>query len=77
MRRFKVYRPAPPEEHLEAGRANPPDEVQFEGIEFTDGRVAVRWLTEYRSLSVWDSLGDLEKVHGHPEYGTVWEWVDT
>ena len=76
MRRFRVYRPAPPEEYREKGAANAPDEVQFEGVVFSDGRVAVRWLTQFRSLSVWDCLEDLEKIHGHPEYGTVWEWLD-
>jgi hypothetical protein len=36
----------------------------------------VRWLTEFRSHSIWASWDDLEKVHGHPEYGTVIEWLD-
>jgi hypothetical protein len=56
--------------------ANAPDEVQFEGVVFSDGTCAVRWLTAFRSTSVWDSWEDLEKVHGHPEYGTVIEWLD-
>jgi hypothetical protein len=76
MRRFEVYRPNPPAAYLENGHANPPEEVQFEGVVFTDGTVAVRWLTEFRSHSLWDSLTDLEQVHGHPEYGTVFRWFD-
>lgn len=76
MRRFKVYRPNPPEEYYSAGAANAPDEVQFEGIVFSDGTVCVRWLTEYRSHSVWASFEDLDKIHGHPEYGTKIEWLD-
>lgn len=76
MRRFQVYRPAPPAEYREQGTANPPDEVQFEGVEFSDGSVAVRWLTTFRSTSFWPDLKTLEKVHGHPEYGTVWRWLD-
>lgn len=76
MRRFKVYRPSPPQEYYEQGTANPPDEPQFEGVVFSDGSVAVRWLTEFRSHSLWASLSDLEKVHGHPEYGSIWEWLD-
>ena len=76
MRRFQVYRPAPPPEYRELGAANAPDEVQFEGVEFTDGTVVVRWLTEFRSHSVWTCLADLEKIHGHPEYGTIWKWID-
>ena len=76
MRRFEVYRPAPPEAYFAAGRANPPDQVQYEGVVFTDGRVTVRWLTEFRSHSLWACLADLEKVHGHPEYGSIWEWLE-
>lgn len=76
MRRFKVYRPNPPEGYRESGSANAPDEVQFEGVVFSDGTVAVRWLTAYRSHSIWDSWDSLEKVHGHPEYNTKVEWVD-
>lgn len=76
MRRFKVYRPHPPEHYREGGFANSPNEVQFEGVEFSDGTVAVRWLTEYRSTSLWASMGDLMTVHGHPEYGTIVDWLD-
>ena len=76
MRRFRVYRPNPPEGYRESGTANPPDQVQFEGVVFSDGTVTVRWLTQFRSHSVWASLGELEKVHGHPEYGSIWEWLD-
>jgi hypothetical protein len=76
MKRFTVYRRTPPDSYYESGTANPPDEPQFEGVVFTDGSVCVRWLTEYRSHSLWASLGDLEKVHGHPEYGSVWDWLD-
>ena len=76
MRRFKVYRPNPPEHYREGGFANAPDEVQFEGVEFSDGTVAVRWMTERRSTSLWASLEDLMAVHGHPEYGTLVNWLD-
>ncbi len=76
MRRFQVYRPSPPGEYYEKGTANAPDEVQFEGVVFSDGSVCVRWLTEYRSHSLWACLEDLEKVHGHPEYGSIWNWLD-
>ena len=76
MRRFEVYRPSPPAGYLEQGAANAPDQVQFEGVVFSDGTVAVRWLTEFRSHSVWGSLTDLEQIHGHPEYGTEWRWLD-
>lgn len=76
MRRFLGYRPNPPAEYLEKGVANPPDQVQYEGIVFTDGTVVVRWLTDYRSHSVWTCWHDFDAVHGHPEYGTRIEWLD-
>jgi hypothetical protein len=76
MRRFTCYRPAPPEGYLEQGAANPPDEPQFEGVVYSDGTCAVRWLTAYRSHSIWASLQDLLAIHGHPEYGTHITWHD-
>jgi hypothetical protein len=76
MRRFRCYRPHPPTEYYEQGAANAPDEVQFEGVVFSDGTCAVRWLTQFRSHSIWSSWEDLERIHGHPEYGTVIEWLD-
>jgi hypothetical protein len=76
MRRFTGYRPAPPPEYLEKGVANAPDEPQYEGVVFSDGTVALRWRTAYRSTSLWGSYGDFYEVHGHPEYGTRIEWED-
>lgn len=76
MRRFRVYRHDPPESYQLTGMANPPDRPQFEGVVFSDGTVCVRWLTECRSHSVWSSLADLQRVHGHPEYQTVTRWLD-
>ena len=76
MKRFTCYRPTPPPEYYEQGAANPPDEVQFEGVVFSDGTVCVRWLTYYGSHSIWASIEDLLAIHGHPEYGTRIEWMD-
>jgi hypothetical protein len=76
IRRFTCYRPNPPAEYYQQGTANPPDEPQFEGAVFSDGSVAVRWLTQFRSTSIWNSWADLEQVHGHPEYGTYITWHD-
>lgn len=55
---------------------NADDEPQYEGVIFTDGTVALRWLTPLASTSVWGSLREALGVHGHPEYGTVIEWHD-
>lgn len=75
MKTFTVYRPSPPETH-DANQKNPPDQPQFEGVIFSDGRVALRWLTAARSVSVWDSFEDMSAIHGHPEYGTYFVWHD-
>lgn len=74
MRTFRVYRPSVPTATHDENQRNAPDAVQFEGVEFSDGKVAVRWLTAARSVSVWDNLSDLLKIHGHPEYGTRFVW---
>lgn len=76
-RTFAGYRAAPPEEYRRAGITNAgsgrPD---YEGVIFSDGSVVVRWLTGYRSHSVWACWQDFYRVHGHPEYGTRIEFGD-
>ena len=53
---------------------NAPDEPQFEGVVFSDGRCALRWLTPAASVSVWDSFDDVMAIHGHPEYDSELVW---
>jgi hypothetical protein len=36
-----------------------------QGVVFDDGRVAFRWLTPTRSTVTFDSVEDMEKIHGH------------
>lgn len=37
-----------------------------EGVEFSDGRVAMRWIaTTLRSTGIYDSLDDMLSIHGH------------
>ena len=55
---------------------NPETEPQYEGVIFTDGTVALRWLTPLRSTSIWPDLATALGVHGHPEYGTRIVWHD-
>lgn len=76
MNRFTMYRRNVPTETHDANQRNAPNEPQFEGVVFTDGRVAMRWLTAKRSVSVWDSLGDMLAIHGHPEYESELVWHD-
>ena len=36
-----------------------------EGVRFSDGTAALRWLTERRSTAVYRSMEDLRSIHGH------------
>ena len=80
MNTFTVYRTKARDvvEDWEKSNYNNADEPQFEGIEFHDGTCAIRWFTEIRSVSFWDSVDDMKKVHihAHPDYGTRIEWSD-
>lgn len=75
---FQVYRTKAREvvNEIELDNYAHADQVQFEGVEFTDGRVVIRWLTNTCSSSFWDSMEDLKKVHiyAHPDYGTRIVW---
>lgn len=63
---------------IEKDAYNAPDEVQFEMCEFSDGRVAQRWMVGNGSSVWWDRISDLYKIHiySHPDYGTRVEWSD-
>lgn len=40
--------------------------VVAEGIEFSDGVVALRWcIGEHRSTVIWPSIAAVEAIHGH------------
>lgn len=87
MKRFTAYRRniSKSDTHTEVHK-NPDNEPQFEGVQWTDGTVTLRWLTPIGAHSIWASLSDALAIHGHPEYGTeiVWhdweyppqEWID-
>jgi hypothetical protein len=76
IKRFTMFRDGDLSATHDANQANAADQPQFEGVVFSDGRVAVRWLTAKRSVSVWDNLEDLLAIHGHPEYGSRIVWHD-
>lgn len=71
---FVAYRRLDISETHDENQANPPTEAQFEGAVFSDGKVALRWLTNCRSVSIWDSFEDAMAIHGYPEYGTEIHW---
>lgn len=76
MRAFAGSRPVPPQEYIGKGITNAGTEPDYEGVIFSDGTVAVRWLTAFRSHSVWADWKNFYEVHGHPEYGTVITFAD-
>ena len=36
-----------------------------QGIVFDNGRVAMTWLSEHPSTTVYDSIGEVKAIHGH------------
>lgn len=74
MRLFTMFRHLDISATHDSNQVNPPDQPQFEGVVFSDGKVAIRWLTAKRSVAVWDSMDDMLAIHGHPEYGSVLVW---
>jgi hypothetical protein len=78
MKRFTVYRLGDLSETHNADQANPADAPQFEGVVFSDGTCAVRWLTACASTSCWDSFEAMWRIHGHTDpnskHGTKIVW---
>jgi hypothetical protein len=70
MNRFTAYRTDLSDTKHTDLQKNNEDEPQFEGIIFTDGSCALRWLTPLKSTSIWPDFETAMGVHGHPEYGT-------
>lgn len=79
MRRFEVYRRTVPTTHIDYGLAVSRDEVQVEGVEFSNGVVVVQWRTTDGALpAIWKSIAAFKAIHvdPHPEYGTEIRWLD-
>lgn len=39
--------------------------IVAEGIMFSNGNCALHWLTKYTSVCLYQSISDLEAIHGH------------
>lgn len=39
--------------------------IVAQGVEFGDGSVAMRWMSEHRSTAVYDDINTLLTIHGH------------
>ncbi len=76
LKTFTMYRKNDISATHDTNQVNPPSEPQFEGVVFSDGKCAIRWLTKKRSVAVWDSFEDMMEIHGHPEYGSKIVWHD-
>jgi len=48
-----------------------------EGVRFSDGKVALRWITNHahQSTVIWDSIESVEVIHGH-DGATRVRWID-
>jgi hypothetical protein len=49
--------------------------VVAEGIMFSNGKVALHWISQFGSVNVYDSMQVCETLHGH-EGNTVIVWID-
>jgi hypothetical protein len=45
-----------------------------EGVEFSNGKCVLCWITQYRSVAVYDSIRELESIHGH-DGKTIVVWL--
>lgn len=46
-----------------------------EGVEFSNKRIALTWKTQYTSYVFYDSIKDVEHIHGH-NGKTELVWID-
>lgn len=58
MRRFKLVRDE--DVHGNSGTGH-----VAEGVEFTNGMVAMTWLSPVRTFTVFDNIKSVELLHGH------------
>lgn len=68
MRRFELHRDTDPSGVSGVG-------VVAQGVVFTDGVAAMRWLGGENSTVVFDSIGALMRIHGHAG-ATRLVWLD-
>lgn len=68
MRRFRLHR------ELDLSGVSGIGDVA-EGVEFSDGTVAVRWKGMWPSTTVWPSIASVIAVHGHDGTTQV-QWLD-
>lgn len=69
MRRFNL-------ERLEDETGISGTGIIVEGVRFSDGSVALRWLSNLTSWAIYRSMDEVETIHGHGGK-TVVRWLDS
>ncbi len=49
--------------------------IVAEGVQFSRGKVALTWLTQYTLIVFYDGMDQVEAIHGHGGKTRI-EWVD-
>lgn len=49
--------------------------VVAEGVEFSDGRVSMTWLSTHTSMVIYQNIKEVNTIHGHEGRTTV-VWLD-
>lgn len=49
--------------------------VVAQGVLFGTGKAVLAWVTNFRSVAVYDSIDELTSIHGH-DGKTVVRWLD-
>ena len=68
IRRFILFRKEDPTGVSGSG-------IVAQGVQFGDGRISLRWLSEHASTANFDSIDDVRAIHGH-DGATVVDWMD-
>lgn len=50
--------------------------IVAEGIQFSTGKCALAWVSEFFSIAIYDSIEELNAIHGH-NGNTQIIWLDT
>ena len=47
----------------------------LEGVQYSDGTVAVRWLSKHASTAIYANIKEFEAIHGHNGLGRI-HWIE-
>jgi len=79
MRRFCGAHARRPHEDVETRETNKEFAFDFEGVEFSDGTVIIKWYKPSPSQPTRESFPNFtsfQEEYGHSQYGIVTYWVD-